>query len=57
MRNFYTMPNSQILMTKMPLPNFYGNMKSCKDGDEFQCTRNNLEAGRRGVSKNNKILG
>lgn len=51
MRNFYTMPNSQIPNDQNAFAKFcYGNMKSCKDGDEFQCTRNNLEAGRRGVS-------
>lgn len=51
MRNFHTMPNSQIPNNQNAFAKFcYGDMKSCKDGDEFQCTRNNLEAGRRGVS-------
>ena len=51
MRQFHTMPNTKIPNDQNAFAKFcYGNMKSCKDGDDFQCTRNNLEAGRRGVS-------
>jgi len=50
MQNFYTMPNTKIPNDQEAFAKFcYGGMKSCKEGDTFQCTRNNL-AGRRGVS-------
>jgi site-specific DNA-cytosine methylase len=50
MQNFYTMPNTKIPNDQEAFAKFcYGGMKSCKEGDSFQCARNNL-AGRRGVS-------
>ena len=46
MRQFHTMPNTKIPNDQNAFAKFcYGDMKSCKDGDDL-CTRNNLEAGR-----------
>ena len=42
LRNFYTMPNSQIPNNQKDFALFcYGNMPSCKEGNELQCTKNN----------------
>ena len=42
MRNFYSMPNTQIPNNQKDFANFcYGNMPSCKEGDELQCSKNN----------------
>ena len=41
MRNFYAMPNTQIPNNQRDFALFcYGNMPSCKDGDET-CSKNN----------------
>jgi hypothetical protein len=43
MRNFYAMPNTQIPNNQKDFAEFcYGNMPSCKDGDYFQCEKNNV---------------
>lgn len=43
MRNFYTMPNTSIPNNQKDFALFcYGNMKSCKDGDYLQCSKNNM---------------
>jgi len=43
MRNFYAMPNTQIPNNQKEFAEFcYGNMPSCKDGDYFQCEKNNV---------------
>ena len=43
MRNFYSMPNTQIPNGQKDFANFcYGNMPSCKEGDELQCSKNNV---------------
>ena len=43
MRNFYAMPNTQIPNNQKEFAEFcYGNMPSCKDGDYFQCSKNNV---------------
>jgi len=40
MRSWYVMPNSAIPNDQNSFANFcYGNMKSCKDGDDFACTQ------------------
>ena len=42
MRNFYSMPNTQIPADQKAFGEFcYGNMPSCKEGNEFQCAKNN----------------
>ena len=42
MRNFYAMPNTKIPNNQKDFANFcYGNMPSCKEGDELQCSKNN----------------
>ena len=42
LRNFYAMPNTQIPNNQKDFALFcYGNMPSCKEGDELQCTKNN----------------
>jgi len=41
MRNFHTMPNTQIPNNQRSFAEFcYGNMASCKDGDDISCTKN-----------------
>lgn len=41
MRNFHTMPNTQIPNQQRKFADFcYGNMASCKDGDDVQCSKN-----------------
>ena len=41
MRNFHTMPNTQIPNDQMKFAKFcYGNMGSCKDGDDINCSKN-----------------
>ena len=42
MRNFYSMPNTTIPNKQKDFALFcYGNMKSCKEGDALQCSKNN----------------
>lgn len=42
MRNFYTMPNTQIPNNQKEFALFcYGDMPSCKEGDSLQCEKNN----------------
>ena len=42
MRNFYAMPNTQIPNNQKDFALFcYGNMPSCKEGNELQCSKNN----------------
>ena len=42
MRNFYAMPNTQVPNNQKKFAEFcYGNMPSCKEGNEFQCTKKN----------------
>ena len=41
MRNFYAMPNTKIPNNQKDFAMFcYGNMPSCKEGDEFMCEKN-----------------
>ena len=41
MRNFHTMPNTKIPNDQKKFAQFcYGNMASCKDGDDVQCNKN-----------------
>lgn len=41
MRNWYVMPNTQIPNAQEEFTKFcYGNMKSCRDGDDFACIQN-----------------
>tara|TARA_B100001093_G_scaffold519177_1_gene606992 strand:- start:121 stop:891 length:771 start_codon:yes stop_codon:yes gene_type:complete len=41
MRNFHTMPNTKIPNDQRRFAEFcYGNMASCKDGDDISCTKN-----------------
>lgn len=41
MRNFHTMPNTKIPNEQRKFAEFcYGNMASCKDGDDVQCSKN-----------------
>jgi hypothetical protein len=41
MRNFHTMPNTKIPNDQRKFADFcYGNMASCKDGDDVQCNKN-----------------
>lgn len=43
MRNFYTMPNTEIVNDQEAFAKFcYGGMESCKDGDVDACTKNNF---------------
>ena len=42
MRNFHSMPNTTIPNDQKGFADFcYGNMPSCKEGNEFQCAKNN----------------
>ena len=42
MRSFYAMPNTEIPNNQKDFALFcYGNMPSCKDGDDLQCSKNN----------------
>jgi hypothetical protein len=42
MRNFYTMPNTQLPNDQAAFAEFcYGSMVSCKEGDEIQCEKKN----------------
>ena len=42
MRNFYAMPNTKVCSDQKAFGEFcYGNMPSCKEGNEFQCGKNN----------------
>ena len=42
MRQFYTMPSTTIPNNQGDFGKFcYGDMPSCKEGDELQCTKNN----------------
>ena len=42
MRNFYSMPSTTIPNDQEKFANFlYGNMPSCKEGNAFQCAKNN----------------
>tara|TARA_Y100000591_G_C21593228_1_gene574256 strand:- start:113 stop:706 length:594 start_codon:yes stop_codon:yes gene_type:complete len=42
MRSFNAMPNTQTPNDQKAFAEFcYGSMKSCKEGDEFQCVKNN----------------
>jgi len=46
MRNFYAMPNSQVPNNQTKFAEFcYGNMPSCKEGNEFQCSKKNSRLG------------
>lgn len=46
MRNFYTMPNSRIPNDQSAFAKFcYGEMSSCKEGNEFACGRINSRLG------------
>ena len=41
LRNFYSMPNTNIPNNQKEFAEFcYGNMASCKEGDEFMCEKN-----------------
>lgn len=41
MRNFHTMPNTKIPNDQRKFAEFcYGNMGSCKDGDDVECSKN-----------------
>lgn len=41
MRNFHTMPNTKIPNDQRKFAEFcYGNMGSCKDGDDIECSKN-----------------
>jgi len=41
MRNFHTMPNTEIPNNQRKFAEFcYGNMASCKDGDDISCSKN-----------------
>jgi hypothetical protein len=42
MRNFHTMPNTKVCNDQRAFAEYcYGNMPSCKEGNESQCTKNN----------------
>jgi hypothetical protein len=46
MRNFHAMPNTRIENDQAAFAKFcYGDMRSCKEGDEFACTRNSSRIG------------
>ena len=41
LRNFYSTPNTNIPNNQKDFAEFcYGNMASCKEGDEFMCEKN-----------------
>lgn len=43
MRNFYTMPATTIPNNQQQFAQYcYGNMPSCKEGNAFQCAKNNI---------------
>jgi hypothetical protein len=43
MRAFYSTPNSRVTNDQSAFANYlYGNMPSCKNGDTFACTQDNL---------------
>jgi len=43
MRPFYSTPNSRVTNDQSAFANYlYGNMPSCKNGDTFACTQDNL---------------
>ena len=42
MRNFYSTPNTKVCNDQTAFAKFlYGDMPSCKEGNEFQCTKDN----------------
>ena len=42
MRNFYSTPNTKVCNDQTSFAKFcYGDMPSCKEGNELQCTKNN----------------
>jgi hypothetical protein len=42
MRNFYSTPNTKVCSDQTAFAKFcYGDMPSCKEGDAFQCTKDN----------------
>ena len=42
MRNFYSTPNTKVCNDQTAFAKFcYGDMPSCKEGDAFQCTKDN----------------
>ncbi len=42
MRNFYSTPNTKVCNDQSSFAKFcYGDMPSCKEGNEFQCTKDN----------------
>ena len=46
MRNFYATPNTRVDNDQAAFAKFcYGDMRSCKEGDEFACSRNNSRIG------------
>ena len=46
MRNFHAMPNTRIENDQAAFAKFcYGDMRSCKEGDEFACSRNSSRIG------------
>ena len=46
MRNFYATPNTRVENDQAAFAKFcYGDMRSCKEGDEFACSRNSSRIG------------
>jgi len=46
MRNFYATPNTRVNNDQEAFAKFcYGDMRSCKEGDEFACSRNSSRIG------------
>ncbi len=46
MRNFYATPNTRVNNDQEAFAKFcYGDMRSCKEGDEFACSRNSTRIG------------
>lgn len=46
MRNFYATANTRVSNDQRAFAEFcYGDMRSCKEGDEFACSRNNTRIG------------
>ena len=46
MRNFYATPNTRVDNDQEAFAKFcYGDMRSCKEGDEFACSRNSTRIG------------
>jgi hypothetical protein len=46
MRNFYATPNTRVDNDQAAFAKFcYGDMRSCKEGDEFACSRNSSRIG------------